>query len=1086
MSTLFLYLQKEKASKCFRKTRNYVYSADIMETMGKYDEAIQILLQENSHESIIKALECASKHKNKISACYQMERIARKHAQALARTLHLNDTDSVGYYKYLLKFLPASDQIDQLKAVKLFDETFEILLSIQNISDLYRLCKGQGWFDKALEVAEKQKDVITGTMFLLFKAAKEMKVQCLSESTKILLKNHCGLDTEIGNMCMLMYGMGTSDPVSLNSARTFFSENNIIAYLETLHISTTKLEYDSDEHICKEIWLKENEDQVMTILNACREIVTIKRALDNVQESNLVYIKHVESFFGFEKDPDGVYLVPESSYPWTNELLANNPDLNLFNRNPDNLLKVEATVALKAVCGRLEEFSNTWIAEDKLKVVEIYCKRLKSFYYHEQMITNSCHLQESYLEKVDKQTHLQAYLDILSSLFEMKELGNKHISFDVVEAVLNVLTPQATCYIQSLGPDVQHESSNHMSMFPLFILSPELNLALYNKVQATLISPDEALNINDWLELCRIQSFTKIGLWEIRKALKPCVERVNWYRYGGLEIPPFYVYKPQNNAYNHLILEWLYVCGNVKKKRVYSACTVCVYSVVCHIASQQLLWETISVSNLLNIVTVQLVAILTMLGICSIRTGNPANIYVPLSYFNIIRVFLGMVGAPNLVQSCFDDTLRDRKVNLFQLQNKVVHLLRIILQVVLGKYNIAFNLLKIVTSTKKCLFSHEAEHCLVFVLILMGNLGLFHNVSDTELYYFRCQICESIKCCKKPIIRQVYEIFSTSSELSGCFRAANIILKASKDHLECFSMRMSPFSNPVCDTRQAHLEDIVPRSITTVPENVMKGLKHEDEVFKLQPTAAQFVSSWIRSDLYIKNQSDQNVTRQDRIELDDDQDAILNDTTEDVSDRDHLMPNGDCSICACQPKPDTPKELQHDKDSSSVKMAVFLEHCRTDNHLQKKKEYYQFKSKMEEYKAQTTHLSELLKKCKCKCQLWQDNKLKNVIQDITGILKEFEKTRMKITTGATWKEGLSRMGTISKTMASLIKRGEKELELSKERNLQLDQEEEEKRKEDEEQLDNNDSDDIPDTDINYGHLDKRRKRNAKRRKDRVK
>ena len=77
-----------------------------------------------------------------------------------------------------------------------------------------------------------------------------------------------------------------------------------------------------------------------------------------------------------------MYLVPESSYPWTNQLLKNNIVMHDLERNKEGLIMVEVDVVLKAVCSRFEEFCKHWIAEDNLKVVQVLCKRLTRFSYH--------------------------------------------------------------------------------------------------------------------------------------------------------------------------------------------------------------------------------------------------------------------------------------------------------------------------------------------------------------------------------------------------------------------------------------------------------------------------------------------------------------------------------------------------------------------------------------------------------------------------------------------------------------------------------------------------------------------------------
>ena len=1093
-------MQNDKALKCFRKTKNYAVLAEIKEKTGKYNDAIRILLKHGDHRNIIKALDCASKHEGNISACYQKERLAHKYAHAmLSETIDLHDPASIEHFKSILKYLPASHQVDYLKRVKLYNEACEILLSEIKYADVYQLCKGQGWFDKGLDIAEKNKDANEKMMFLLFKATRELESNGFSESTKTLLRKMFGLHTEKEVLCMLVYGMGIRNSTLISRACLYYHQRNKpIAYLEALHIATAEVRYDSDEHTWHNIHLNKHEKLEITILNACRSIKDIKEKLEHVQDTSSPYIAHMETFFGLQKDHSGIYLVPETSYPWTNRLLQNIISVHLLERNSDNFFKVEASVVLKTICGHLGELCDNWIAKDNIKVVQAYCKRLNRFPYH-QVITHDSHLKESYLAKLDKTTHLQAYLDILSSLYEMKEFGSQNIPFDILRTVVNVLAPQATCYLQTPTLDMQPSLLKHHQYVSQLMLSQQLNRALYNIAKATLSTNDEKFNLNEWLELWRIQSVTKLGFNEMQKTLtKKTIEIIHLIRSmqnQALSIPQCYIHLPKHRTYNHLMISWLNVCDQFKSKRVFSACTICVHDIIRPIASNQLLWETLSVSNLLNIVTVQLVFILTMLGICTIHSRKPGNVYVPLSYFNSVKVFLSMAGGPNFFDSSLEDMQRRRKEALPQLQNKLTNLMRMILNFFIGKHNFAFNPLKMATSDEYCLQNHEAEQCVIFVLTLLGNLGVNQSVTDKELHSFRHQICDSIKHCTVPTIKQAYERFSTCATLSGCFGAIRIILEPTKDILQHMDIHFEAASKVTYKAKPALLMTILQRRLIPLSEITTKESKAvEIKESKLRPTAPTFVPSWMKSAVSsTENEPQQASIDTDDTELDDvdipllhNQESIPDETADDTNDNEYFMISGGiCIICGCSVKSDINDDAQEKDDSTYTVRSLFLEHSRSVGHQTKKTEYQNFSAEMEDCTLHKLHLSELAKNCQEQYEASrQDHELKKIMDAITKVIKEFETEQQRIRESAEWREGMTYMRDIEGEMRSLIMRGEREIEFSKERKLKLDREEEEEDQKEDEEEDDFDEDDwderIPDTELNYGESAKKKKRKVKR------
>ena len=1073
--------------KCFRKTKDYSVLAEIKEKMGKPNDAIRILLK---HGKALKALECASNHESDVLPCYKKEHLAHKYVKKIISEGEASTEEFQAY----LKYLPPLEQLHYLKSVKLYREVYQILLHEKKYEEAYQLCSAHGWFDEGLALAVENKNADVKTIFLLNKATKELDDDCVKTDTIKMLQKNMGLLTENENLCMLVWGLIKKNHAKLNDVRSFYKNRNVIAYLEVLNIATAHVEYDSDNHQWNNIRLNKQEDLVMTILKACDSAQFIRNTFENSQDMSSPIITNMENFFGFQRDHSGIYLIPESSYPWTNELIRSHIPKDLMERSLEGMLKVKFDTVIKAVCSRLKEFCHRWIVDDSLKIVEVLYRRIKRFSYHEQLVNNGGHLTESCLARLDKSANLQAYLELVGFLHQTKELGNDSIPFDVVELALNALSPQATCYLQVPQLQIPHKSEQLSSL----VFSFQLRKCLNDRAKDIWSTADEKFRVGEWLESWRIMNITKYGIREMQNFLiKKSHEMSVMIQTQQIQAFPQYVYNIKENKYNHLMLVWIATCGKMKTKKVYAASTVCVREFILPIASNPALWETVSVSNFLSVATIQLVAILMMTNIISIYSRQPGIMYIPLSYSHIVKVFLLTINCgTSLFDSCYDDTMKSRKEALPVLRNKLIHLMRLIMKALIGKHNFAFNLLERTTSDKECLENHEAEHCLILVLTLLANMSLIESVTPTELHSFQQQICTSIKQCDKPIIKQLYDTLLTSTTVNNYFAIIMNLLQSSRDSLESLNIQFSGSNyKVVCKTEKAKLQDISQRTLISMSQNLPRESKAATITqFKLRPSAPAFRPSWMKPSI-VKNEvvAQSASSHNEDTALDDIdvtvgvQDINEEDTTEEnTDDFKAIMITGLCRICASV----IHSEWQED-DSISAKRTKILNHFKSEEHQMKLKEHERFNSEIEVYVQGKKHLSDLANQCEQQYESYgQYYELKKVIDKINGISREFEKELEKIHGSAEWREGITQMEIIGGKIRSLIMTGERELKISQNMKLKLDLEQDEQEKKEDEEQDEVDSDNweenIPNADPNSGDSAKKKKRSAKKRRLKMK
>ena len=94
-----------------------------------------------------------------------------------------------------------------------------------------------------------------------------------------------------------------------------------IGHVEAFRIAIEQAHYDEETQEWKNIFPPKNENVLDLALSACKEVRSTIDSLTARTPSNLI-LAQVINFYGLEERLAGmVYLVPPSSYPWTNELL---------------------------------------------------------------------------------------------------------------------------------------------------------------------------------------------------------------------------------------------------------------------------------------------------------------------------------------------------------------------------------------------------------------------------------------------------------------------------------------------------------------------------------------------------------------------------------------------------------------------------------------------------------------------------------------------------------------------------------------------------------------------------------------------
>lgn len=758
-------------------------------------------------------------------------------------------------------------------------------------------------------------------------------------------------------------------------------------------------------------------------------------------------------------------------------------------RDKDGMLILEISAMNTAISSHLERYIRKWVIDNELQLVETFCKSgFIDIPFHQSVISGGGHLAESYLIHPDKK-----YLHKLSLAFDLTCYGSKKITneFNIIRATLTALSPQVTSYIKT----------------SMSIASEQLADELKRESSNVLAKDDSDFDFNKWFEAWCIDCVTKRGHSQMKKYLIAKSKEYNgntisqFNRQWSRETPNPAVYVNNKNNYQHLMLIWLTSCEGMQEGKMLSFCTTAVHNVVRHIGSHRSIWETVSVSNLVNIVAINTIAILGMHAAISVLQQHPAGkIYMPSSYKNIAHVFYNLNHPlsdnegrkKSFYNLCIQDAERRSPDQLQLVKIKLLNLLTIVLKVMTGMHNFSFNPLRHALTTEHCLQNHEAQHCLLLVLIIFGNMGLM-NCSDATLQMYRHQIYESIKHCAIPDIQGAAHRFATSATIVGTFGAAKTLLTAFQDNLECIDFFYnSRFRKIETVFKTAQLMKIFQRPllqiVATSPRQLQPAKITES---KLRPDAPEFVPSYLTPTVESAKLS-LNTEAAEGDDLDEELSSELLKIQKQTSineqdmpaDVNHPMIDQDfCRICACGLK------LVIPEDEISQSLETYSEHLLNESHLQNVENYKKFEEEEKNYYSlHEFHLADLLSRCEEIC----DNKsfladLKPVIDEINSQLNQNKKDVQDIRQSAQWGQGIKLLQDVGGQLQALQGKAELAIDNTEKRKQKLEKtrkEQERKEQEEEEmqegsvQEDNEEA--IADAEPDYGEQDKQKRRKKKK------
>ena len=700
----------------------------------------------------------------------------------------------------IIEYMPdASQKIRFLKEANLFSKAVEVHIQQGQYTEAYQILTAQARHEEGIKLAEKQGDERMMARFTIQKAVSELLGDgSLNDPDTVDRLQHIAVgkntDLKLKSQACLLLGRSKKDSALCKRAFGLyrsFNPSHGIGEVESFN-AFTELKPQSDKPL-QLIW---------PILEACKAAKSILKAIEfrkNPTASNSCILEEVEDFYSLQKQGESdVYIFPKSLDLWAKFVECSTASSEL---DADGMLKLDAKLTLQRISEHLNTYLTKWMVDDCMNVCQASKSRLTSFPFHKPLCEGGF-LQQSFTNYSPGELNEYVLLCLLA--LDTVDCGGKlFTSTDIKQSLLNLFSPQAAVHLPVGKP--------HLDT----IRGSELAYEQLEEVAAATLRAH--FKMDPWFEAWRIYCAFGKGTQKMKSVLNKSQRRVtskakasrprptsdsqkpetlhqpptqeiqdeNSRSEKGYKPPPAFVYYAPKKNYNHIFFLFLKSCEFIHSGEVLSASKL-VLHIVKTIANRTSLASTISVTNLVNIACIHSIALLGLATRCYFLLKQPSTILVPHTYKHIAQVFDDLncqsQGDKWLLPACMEDATVQKcpKSDIPQLIHDILELLQLVLDLLLGRYNKNFHVLRYAIRSEHCLLSGEAKHCLILILTLFGNLGYSRFWSDQRLHDYQGEIFAALVELPNyqtlQSLKQAQNIFSSVSNVSGSFLALSKLL----------------------------------------------------------------------------------------------------------------------------------------------------------------------------------------------------------------------------------------------------------------------------------------------------------------------
>ena len=481
---------------------------------------------------------------------------------------------------------------------------------------MYKLYDTRGEHSKGLRLAEAKRDEKWIAIFVFNKATVELVSNGRIENPDIVSQLKCFLSGE--DVCRkarasLLLGMSSKDVALCQKALEHYNLSNPVGYVEAFNFIVEQkqpIPYSYTIKACSKA------TDIIDAIKHFKEKSNQQLVMEDVHYNTLV---QVEDFYGLQKQHGrNEYHFPsrECQHLWISFSSSSTmSDL-------DGVMVIEAEYALSVVCQRMEQYLKMWKTDDELGVCKSIRQKMVGYQFHKQM-EDGGYLQQSF-RIMYPAAQLYGYLRLLNTGLEVCEFGRSATFHkeDLVRLLIVFILPQASIHL-----DV---TKGHMGV----LKQSTSGECMLNLATSILNKSDDQFIMDEWLEVWRIHNVMGKGTMELDRNLQ---SRVNKMR----DPPPHsFRFDSHYNKHDHMFALWLKSCLLIRKEnRVMTSSKLMLHFVLDTLARRRTLHSTLSMTNLVNILTVHSVALLSLATVCNQSLRQPFKAFVPSSYQHVIRHF---------------------------------------------------------------------------------------------------------------------------------------------------------------------------------------------------------------------------------------------------------------------------------------------------------------------------------------------------------------------------------------------------------------------------------------------------------------
>ncbi len=704
----------ERAAQLYLKAKDFDNFVRVQESRGEYDSVIRSLLG----KTFMRKRDALAKIDEYEKKGYSIDPKYTTSELSFSCAKFYSEKKDKQTLLEVLKYMPEQDKrVKFMKEAELYDEAYADYLSNNQFSGAFRLASARGWFDRAIELAEKQKDDAHLTQFVIAKA-KDQLVELGEKKYKsgkfppdrfvTLLKKFCGNRNElIKAESNLMLGMLLNDHAYCVKAIQLFKMKDLKAgVLE----SFDRLTEASDQEV----------------LNCCHVAKKLAKSLRGTKDI-LLDVQQTMKFYGLQL-LGKAYITSSYGHCFVPFETVQVHMCEDSKHDIDSMVRLKLDVRNK-LADRYDNFRKDWIYRFKLDT-KLYVK-CQSFTLHTDLFKSRRLSRQYSLQELPSEAMLN-YIQNCVYVLELRLLRNENVDGTLVLLEI-IFSPEVALCLPCLSSHHIHvirKSANSLLSFK-GKLEKELSSLCVSKSENTGPDKPEKVYMDSWLSVWRLASISYPSTKPILTKLEEIEESV---RKSSQQSHLGYIFWKSENKWLHIFRFWLNSCSEIREngKMLWSTKLAITHFLGNVVENKQI---SISISNLNCVVTIHAMALLAMMTQSNFNRNFPQKFAVPHIYKNVVEMFNHMncrrsTTDRTLFSACVKEGSSNRNPRFFSF---CCNLLNTALNYLIGgherapKYSILrFGLHKYPN------YSEQTLQCLILTLTIFGNLSVTRNMRKSE------------------------------------------------------------------------------------------------------------------------------------------------------------------------------------------------------------------------------------------------------------------------------------------------------------------------------------------------------------------